>query len=197
MPSSGREHHVVERSRSASKPVARPHGSSLDLVLVRSDQREIPVDIALAPVVIAGGRVDSSLLDDERQVVGPVAVGRQGLEDGLVRALVVQASRGEHERPRHCRPRGTMPTEVSPPWRPDSSGASRLWLTDSMTRRNGSGAGGRYERVPDEPGDQEITSARGAMPPASSRASNAGAVSGPARNEPCPVRQSSLRRSSS
>ncbi len=74
VPSRRRECHVAKRSRFTDRPVARPHGTGLNLVLVRSDQREIPVDVAIAPLVIDGEhRIVAMVRDDSARAAAEQA----------------------------------------------------------------------------------------------------------------------------
>jgi len=61
--------HVVKRGAFADAPIVRPHGVRADLVLLRRDGTELPVDIALAPLVVAGEHwVVAMIRDDSARV---------------------------------------------------------------------------------------------------------------------------------
>lgn len=54
MPARFRARHVAQRERYAASPHTRPMGAHLDLSARRQDGTEVPVDISLRPVLIAG-----------------------------------------------------------------------------------------------------------------------------------------------
>ena len=65
VPSRLAERHLGERGSFAASPRHRPHGVRSDLVLARRDGTEVPVDIALAPLAMAGGSFVVALCRDD------------------------------------------------------------------------------------------------------------------------------------
>ncbi|MHB1509116.1 MAG: putative bifunctional diguanylate cyclase/phosphodiesterase [Acidimicrobiales bacterium] len=66
--------HVRERGAFADAPIARPHGVRSDLVLLRRDGTELPVDIALSPLAMAGEPwVVAMIRDDTARVAAEQA----------------------------------------------------------------------------------------------------------------------------
>ncbi|MHB1510117.1 MAG: sensor domain-containing protein [Acidimicrobiales bacterium] len=71
--------HVAERGAFADAPIVRAHGVNHDLVLLRRDGTELPVDIALAPLGAAGEPwVVAMIRDDSARVAAEQA--RHGAE---------------------------------------------------------------------------------------------------------------------
>lgn len=71
------DRHRVERGRYAEAPVTRPMGARMDLLGVRADGREFPVEIALSPVQASEGpHVAAAVRDITERVAAEAAVRR-------------------------------------------------------------------------------------------------------------------------
>jgi PAS domain S-box-containing protein len=64
LPEAARGPHVSLRNSYSSKPRLRPMGQDLDLIGLRKDGSEFPVEISLSPVETEGGRFISSVIRD-------------------------------------------------------------------------------------------------------------------------------------
>ena len=78
IPSRLHESHVNHRESFLSQPLLRPMGKGLDLLAVRSDGSEFPVEISLSPVHAASRRFVSSVIRD--------VTDRKRMEDEIIAA---------------------------------------------------------------------------------------------------------------
>jgi protein-histidine pros-kinase len=78
IPSRIKESHVEHRKSFLRNPLLRPMGKGLDLVAVRSDGSEFPVEISLSPVHAASRRFVSSVIRD--------VTDRKRMEDEIIAA---------------------------------------------------------------------------------------------------------------
>src|SRR5210317_431327 len=78
LPSRLQETHVEHRESFLRNPLLRPMGLGRDLVAVRSDGSEFPVEISLSPVLAANGRFVSSVIRDVTE--------RKKMEDEIIAA---------------------------------------------------------------------------------------------------------------
>ncbi len=60
-----RSRHVGQRDRFASKTLIRPHGTRLDLALLRKDGIQLPVDIALTPLAFEETSLVVAMIRDD------------------------------------------------------------------------------------------------------------------------------------
>ncbi len=82
--------HVAKRGAFADAPRARPHGVRADLSLLRRDGTEVPVDIALAPLAVAGEAwVVAMIRDDTARVAAERA--RHEAESHAAKAAKLEA----------------------------------------------------------------------------------------------------------
>lgn len=83
LPSRLREGHVSHRSGYSATPSLRPMGQDIDLVGLRKDDSEFPVEISLSPVETHGGRFISSVIRDvtvRRQMEIDIKAAREAAE---------------------------------------------------------------------------------------------------------------------
>ena len=65
VPAGSRDRHVAQRGEVAGTPVTRSHGERPGLVLRRRDGSEVPVDVALAPLVVDGTSLVVAMVRDD------------------------------------------------------------------------------------------------------------------------------------
>ena len=83
LPKSIRDRHIEHRDSFYAKPSLRPMGQDIDLVAMRKDGSEFPVEISLSPVETAGGRFVSSVIRDvtvRRQMEKDIKAAREAAE---------------------------------------------------------------------------------------------------------------------
>ena len=83
LPKSIRDRHIEHRVSFAANPSLRPMGQNIDLVGMRQDGSEFPVEISLSPVETAGGRFVSSVIRDvtvRRQMEKDIKAAREAAE---------------------------------------------------------------------------------------------------------------------
>jgi len=83
LPKSIRGRHVKHRESFAADPALRPMGQDLDLVGMRKDGSEFPVEISLSPVETEGGRFVSSVIRDvtvRRQMEKDIKAAQEAAE---------------------------------------------------------------------------------------------------------------------
>ena len=83
LPDSARQAHVAHRSGFIDAPNLRPMGLGMDLVGMRKDGTEFPVEISLSPVETDGGRFISSVIRDvtlRKQMEQDIIAARQAAE---------------------------------------------------------------------------------------------------------------------
>jgi PAS domain S-box-containing protein len=90
IPAGLRERHVRHRAGYQSRPELRPMGAGLDLVGLRKDGTEFPVEISLSPIAQEGGLLVNAVIRDISQ--------RRALEEERERLLTEAETQRERER---------------------------------------------------------------------------------------------------
>ena len=83
MPEPMRERHVRHRASFSGQPTLRPMGLDLDLLALRKDGSEFPVEISLSPIEAEGNSFVSSVIRDvtvRRQMEGDIKAAREEAE---------------------------------------------------------------------------------------------------------------------
>ncbi len=83
LPAAARDVHIGHRTNFSDSPALRPMGQGMDLIGLRKDGTEFPVEISLSPVETDGGRFISSVIRDvtvRKQMEQEIIAARQAAE---------------------------------------------------------------------------------------------------------------------